>query len=138
MHIECCLGWLHFLSRDAHKCNRRCLDSSTIGTLCLRLRVRLEQFKQLYVAHVLNHFLGRHAERVVGFVLLKISLKRLSVRVVLDLLDQFMNTRVLSLFHNRMWRTSPLACKCLSKHNRHRLVECASSPSFTTTDASCQ
>ena len=36
----------------------------------LRLRVRLEQFKQLYVAHVLNHLLCRRAERVVGSVLL--------------------------------------------------------------------
>ena len=36
----------------------------------LRLWVCLEQFKQLYIAHVLNHFLGRRTERVVGFVLL--------------------------------------------------------------------
>ena len=34
----------------------------------LRLRVRLEQFNQLYVAHVLNHFLCRRTERVVSFV----------------------------------------------------------------------
>ena len=33
----------------------------------LRLRVRLEQFKQLHVAHVLNHFLWRRTEWVVGF-----------------------------------------------------------------------
>ena len=32
----------------------------------MRLRVRLEQFKQLYVAHVLNHLLCRRTERVVG------------------------------------------------------------------------
>ena len=36
----------------------------------VRLRVRLEQFKQLYVAHVLNHLLCRCTERVVGFVLM--------------------------------------------------------------------
>ena len=36
----------------------------------LRLGVRLEQFKQLYVAHVLSHFLWRRTERVVSFVLL--------------------------------------------------------------------
>ena len=36
----------------------------------LRLRVRLEQFTALYVAHVLNHLLCRRTERVVGFVLL--------------------------------------------------------------------
>ena len=71
----------------------------------LRLRVRLEEFKQLYVAHILNHLLCRRTERVVGFVLLKIALKSMSVRVVLDLLDQFTNTRVLSLFHNRMWQS---------------------------------
>ena len=35
MYIEWRLGWLHFLSRDARKCNRRCLDSSTTGTLCI-------------------------------------------------------------------------------------------------------
>ena len=29
----------------------------------------------------------------------------MSVRVVLDLLDQLTNTRVLSLFHNRMWQS---------------------------------
>ena len=29
----------------------------------------------------------------------------MSVRVVLDLLDQFTNTRVLSLFHTRMWQS---------------------------------
>ena len=50
-------------------------------------------------------FLGRRTELVVGFVLLYTSLKRLSVRVVLDLLDQFTNTTVLSLFHNRMWQS---------------------------------
>ena len=35
MYIEWRLGWLHFLSRDARKCNRRCLDSSTTTTLCI-------------------------------------------------------------------------------------------------------
>ena len=71
----------------------------------LCLRVCLEHFKQLYVDHVMNHFLGRRTELVVGFVLLYTSLKRLSVRVVLDLLGQFTNTTVLSLFHNRMWQS---------------------------------
>ena len=33
---------------------------------------------------------------------------------------------------------SPYACKCLLKHHRHRLVVYASSPSSSTTDASCQ
>ena len=33
------------------------------------------------------------------------SLKSLSMRVVLDLLDQFTITIVLSLFHNRMWQS---------------------------------
>ena len=42
---------------------------------------------------------------MVGFVLLWISLKRLSVRVVLDLLHELTNTRVLSLFHSRMWQS---------------------------------
>ena len=36
----------------------------------LRLRICLEQLKEFYVAHVLNHFLGRRTERVVGFDLL--------------------------------------------------------------------
>ena len=36
----------------------------------LRLRVRLEQFKQLHVVHVLNHFLWHHTGRVVGYILL--------------------------------------------------------------------
>ena len=44
----------------------------------LRLRVCLEHFKQLYVAHVLNHFLGRRTERVVGFV-------------VVDLVEEIVN-----------------------------------------------
>ena len=34
----------------------------------LRFRVCLEQFKQLYIAHVLNHFLGRLTKWVVGIV----------------------------------------------------------------------
>ena len=36
----------------------------------LRFRVCLEQFKQLYIAHVLNHFLGLLTKLVVGIVLL--------------------------------------------------------------------
>ena len=75
------------------------------AVFALHLRIRLEQIEQLYVAHVLNHFLWRRTERVVGFVLMKISLKRLSVRMVLNLLDQFTNTRILSIFHNRMWQS---------------------------------
>ena len=31
MYIKWRLGWLHFLSRDARRCNRRCLDSNTIS-----------------------------------------------------------------------------------------------------------
>ena len=48
-----------------------------VGFSCFALRfgIRLEQFKQLYVAHVLNHLLCRRTERVVGFVLLQIALK---------------------------------------------------------------
>ena len=66
--------------------------------------------KSPYVAHILNHLLCHRTERVVGFVLLQISLKILSVRVVLDLLDKFTNTIVLSLFHNRMWKSGSWAC----------------------------
>ena len=66
MYIGWPLGWLHFPSRDARMCKRRRLHSSTISMLC----TRLEQFKQLYVAHVLDHFLCHRTERVVGFVLL--------------------------------------------------------------------
>ena len=36
----------------------------------LRLRVCLEQFKQLYITHVLNHFLGCLTKWVVGIVVL--------------------------------------------------------------------
>ena len=35
MYIEWRLGWLHFLSRDTRRCNRRCLRSSMIGILCI-------------------------------------------------------------------------------------------------------
>ena len=66
---------------------------------------RIEQFKQLYAAHVLNHFLGRRTKWTVGVILLQIGLKRLSVTVVLDLLDKFTNTVVFGLFHNRMWQS---------------------------------
>ena len=61
--------------------------------------------KQLYVVHVLNHFLGRRTKRVVGIVFLQISLKRLSVWAVFDLLHEFPDTIFLSLFHNRMWQS---------------------------------
>ena len=37
MSIEWRLGWLHFLARDARKCNKRCLDSSKEGILCIAL-----------------------------------------------------------------------------------------------------
>ena len=39
MYIDWRVGWLHFLSRDARKCNRRCLDSSTAGTLRIAFAV---------------------------------------------------------------------------------------------------
>ena len=35
LYIEWRLGWLHFLSRDARRSNRRCLDSNTMGILCI-------------------------------------------------------------------------------------------------------
>ena len=38
MYIEWRLDWLHFLSMDARKCNRRCLDSSTTSTLCIAFK----------------------------------------------------------------------------------------------------
>ena len=60
------------------------------------------------LAHVLNHFLCRRTERVVGFVLLWIELKSMSIWMVLDLLNQFTNTRALSLLHNRMWESRNL------------------------------
>ena len=37
MYIEWRLGWLHFHSRDARKCNKQCLDSSEEGILCIAL-----------------------------------------------------------------------------------------------------
>ena len=72
----------------------------------LRLGISLEQSKQLHIANVLNHFLGRRTERVAGFVLLWVLLTRLSVRVILDLPDKFTNTTVVNLFHNRMWQST--------------------------------
>ena len=36
----------------------------------------------------------------------------MSVRVVLDLLDQFTNTTALSLFHNRMWQSKYSEVNC--------------------------
>ena len=74
----------------------------------LRLRICLEQFKQLYVAHVLNHFLGRRTERVVGFV-------------VVDLVEEIVNEddfrsssrvrehrKFSACFHNCMWQSQTL------------------------------
>ena len=44
-------------------------------------------------------------EWVVGTTLLQIGLKRLSMRVTLDLLHEFANTEVFGLFHNCMWQS---------------------------------
>ena len=70
MYVQWHFDWPQFLSSDVRKCNRRCLNSNTRALFTLRLKVRLVQFKQL------NHLLSR-VERVVAFVLLWNSLKRL-------------------------------------------------------------
>ena len=66
----------------------------------LHYRIRLAQLKYLYVAHVLNHLLGLFTKWVVGIILFLIGLKILSMRVILDLLHDFTNTRIFSLCHN--------------------------------------
>ena len=52
---------------------------------------------------------------LVGFVGSLYSLKRLSVRVVLDLLNEFTNTIVISLFHNCMCQSRFEVCETIPK-----------------------
>ena len=49
---------------------------------------------------------------VVGIILLKIGLKILSMRMVLDLLHELTNTRIFSLFHNWMWQARFFWSRC--------------------------
>ena len=35
LNIEWRLGWLHFLSRDARRCSRRCLHSNSKSIICI-------------------------------------------------------------------------------------------------------
>ena len=37
MSIEGYFDWIDSLSRDAHKCGKRCFDSSKVGILCIAL-----------------------------------------------------------------------------------------------------
>ena len=87
-------------------CNGLCLHSKydRHSLHCILLSVS-NNSKQVYVAHVLNHFLERRTTMGCRLYFVVETLKRLSVRVVLDLLHEFPNTMVISLSHNRMWQS---------------------------------
>ena len=57
--------------------------------LCFRFNI--EHFAQFSVSSCFNHVLSFFAERVELSMLLKITLKCLSLRMVLDLLNQILN-----------------------------------------------
>ena len=98
----------------------------------LRLGISLEQSKQLHIAHVLNHFLGIHTERVVDCSVVDL-VDEIIGEVILDLLDKFTNTIVVSLFHNRMWQSTNsevdvilvyhwLLVVCVTNHGKQRFL----------------
>ena len=99
------VGWI-FLSRDVHKCSKRCLDSSKEGTLSIALLVlfRITQ-NALHCPRHESSSLIFFTERVVGITLLQIGLKILSMTVTLDLLHEFANTEFFGLFDNCLWQS---------------------------------
>ena len=86
-------------------CNRRCLHSSMTSILCTASEGPSRTVQTALRCPRPENNLCRRTERVVGFVLLYIELKSMSIWVVLDLLEQFTNTIAVSLLHNRTWQS---------------------------------
>ena len=63
------------------------------------------QLEQLYIAHFTNHRIRMVAEWVADVTLLQIGLKRLSMRVTLDHLDELLNAEIFCFLHNCMWQS---------------------------------
>ena len=100
-------GWIHFLSRDVHKCNKGFLDSNEEGILNIAL---LELFRITQTTlHCPNRGSSLSNRYWMGckhyFVADRIELKCLSMRVTLDLLHEFANTEIFGLPHNCMWQS---------------------------------
>ena len=90
----------------------------------LRFRNCLAQLKWLCVARVLNHLLGLFTKCVADVILLQIGLKCFSMRITLDLLDEFANTEVICLFHNCMWESKHLKSMSTSSSCVNKPVGC--------------
>ena len=86
-------------------CNRSLLDSSRedIESIALLELFRITRITLHCPFHESSSVI--FTEWVVGINLLQIGLKRLSMRVTLDLFHEFANTQVFGLFHNCMWQS---------------------------------
>ena len=98
-------GWIDSLSRDAHKCSKRCLDSSKEGILGIALWEvsRITQTALHCPCPESSSLI--FTKWVVSIILLLIGLKILSMRVTLDLLHELTNTKIFGLFHKCMWQS---------------------------------